>query len=634
MGDIKSANILKCLKEVYDRYSEVDSMVFTTFDFDPEFFANHVVSYLMGNDHEKITKIGELNAANSWIEKNNVCVYYDISGLKVNENTILTIPVYPVKVSTGVFHPKVIAIYGLCRKNSKQMAHLFVSSANLTINGYGRNVECFTVIEVTTKTVAESLSAFLKALRNSNDHHESNQFREFISYLNNGQFSDSDKIEFFWNMNGRNSKRDWLETRLAGITADCCEVISPYFDENNLHERIDGVDALQTILYLSKDNGFYNIKKSIYQGLKQKNNIEFLQLIADEKNAERFVHAKIIKKGNTLVIGSYNFTEAALCGKNAEAAIIYNRVNSYSFPFDTNVDELAFIDDSESINNQDAVSNSARIFIAVTADWNAKKLIVDLDAGNISDKKFVITIGEKTIGITDSIVEIEFSEYDLEKELLKNKHFILYESGKQIYIGRINELGWVDSRPEIACENLNQALSEWFIPNGKSRGDLPIDYEVRPITDESDVYEAASIKVNSDKDIFDNYYYMSTAMRGMITALDEAKEYQEKYRIFWTCPGSMKRLLDFIDKEINGENREEIDYANLWMIMLYLEAAYEKLPGDMKTKPNYMNEKEQFRSQLDDCIKKCKNELYQLSKKKKQFGRFLKWIENEFGVER
>ena len=161
VGDIKTANILKSLKEIYDRYSEVNNMVFTTFDFDPEFFANHVVSYLMGNEHEKITKIGELNAANEWIEKNNVCVYYDISGLKASDNTILTIPVYPVHVTTGVFHPKVIAIYGRCRKNSKMMAHLIVSSANLTINGYGRNVECFTAIEITTKQVAEGLSDFL-----------------------------------------------------------------------------------------------------------------------------------------------------------------------------------------------------------------------------------------------------------------------------------------------------------------------------------------------------------------------------------------------------------------------------------------------------------------------------------------
>ena len=633
MGDIKIANILKSLKEVYDRYSEVDSMVFTTFDFDPEFFANHVVSYLMGNEYEGITKIGELNAANSWIEKNHVCVYYDISGLKVNENTILTIPVYPVKISTGVFHPKVIAIYGRCRKNSKMMAHLFVSSANLTVNGYGRNVECFTAIEVTTKMVAESLSAFLKALRNTSEHHEANQFREFIGYLNNGQFSDNDKVEFFWNLDGRTSKRYWLETRLASLPAYGLEVISPYFDENSLPERIENVNSWSTTLYLSKDNGFYNIKKSIYRELKQKDNITLYQLRADEKNTERFAHAKLIKKANTIVIGSYNFTEAALCGKNAEAAIIYNRVNSYYFPFDANIEESDFIDDSEIINNQDSVMNSSRVFVTVTADWNSKNIFISVNDDDLSSKKYVIAIGKKTIEITDSVIEKEIYEDCLENELLVNKQFVLYESGKQIYIGRINELGWAESRPELSCKDLYEALSEWYLANGKSKDDMPIQYEVRDITSESDVIAAASIRTDSDKDIFDNYYYMSTAMQGMISALENADNDQEKYRVFWTSAGSMMRLLSFIEKELDDDAIEDIDYANLWMIMLYLNAAFEKLPKNMKSKPNYCEEKELFRVKLDNSINRSKEELYQLSKKKKQFGRFLKWIESEFGVE-
>ncbi|WP_034450163.1 hypothetical protein [Butyrivibrio sp. AE2032] len=633
MGDIKTANILKCLKEVYDRYSEVESLVFTTFDFDPDFFANHIVSYLMGNEHEGITKIGELNAANTWIEKNHVSVYYDISGLKANDNTILTIPVYPVKVVTGVFHPKVIAICGRCRKNSKRMAHMFVSSANLTVNGYGRNVESFTAIEVTTKLVAESLSSFLKALRNTNNHHEANQFKEFISFLDNGQFIDSDKVEFFWNLTGRTSKKFWLETRLSSIPGYCCEVISPYFDENTLPERIDNIKTYQTNLYLSKDNGSYNIKKSIYQKLRQNDRVRFYQLITDEKSSERFVHAKLIKKGNSIIIGSYNFTEAALRGKNAEAAIIFNRVNSCFFHCDFCIDESAFIDDSDSINNQDTAVSSSGVFVTVTADWSTKKLTVNLISDDISSKNYVIAIGRKTIDISSSIIERDIYEANMENELLINKQFVLYESGKQIYIGRINEFGWVQCRPELSCKDLYEALSEWYLANGKSKDDLPIQYEVRSISDENDVYAAASIRMDSDKDIFDNYYYMSTAMRGMLSALENANDNQEKYRVFWTSPGSMKRLLNFIENEMNDETAEEIDYANLWMILLYLDAAYIKLPDEMKSFPNYLDEKTQFRVQLDNCITRCKNALYQLSQKKRKIGKFLKWIESEFGVE-
>ena len=433
-------------------------------------------------------------------------------------------------------------------------------------------------------------------------------------------------------MEGRNNNKHWLETRLAEANTDLCEVISPYFDENNLPERIKNINSQRVILYLSKDNGFYNIRRSIYNELKQSDYIEFYQLVADEKNAERFVHAKLIKNGNSLIIGSYNFTEAALCGKNAEAAIIYNKVNALGFQCDPDIDESAFLDDDEIINNQDSLLSSTRVYITVTVDWLSKKMIINLNAGDVSCSNYIITIGNTTINVSDQVIEKSIYEEDLENELLVNKQFILYKSGKQIYIGRINELGWIQCRPELSCKNLNDALSEWYsVNNGKSKDDLPIQYEVQSLTGESDVYDAASLCADSDKDIFDNYYYMSTAMRGMITALKSAKEYQEKYRIFVTSPGSMKRLLNFIEKEM--DETKEIDYANLWMILLFLDEAYQLLPENMRSLPNYSEEKELFRIQLENCTSHCKESLYQLSNKKRQFGRYLNWIESEFGTE-
>ena len=95
-----------------------------------------------------------------WVRNNHVSVYYDRNAMSPG-TSCLTVPVFPQNIKTGgVFHPKVIIIYGIPKGKSKATACLFVSSCNLTVSGYGRNKEAFSCVEIKSSQLANSVSEF------------------------------------------------------------------------------------------------------------------------------------------------------------------------------------------------------------------------------------------------------------------------------------------------------------------------------------------------------------------------------------------------------------------------------------------------------------------------------------------
>lgn len=109
MSDISPKNIRNTLKVIYSQFAEnkIEDFIFTTYDFDIDFFEEHIVSFLM-NTKRKITTVKDLNEANKWLKDNNVSVYYDNSALSA-DRPCTTLRIYPQKKPRPyVFHPKVI----------------------------------------------------------------------------------------------------------------------------------------------------------------------------------------------------------------------------------------------------------------------------------------------------------------------------------------------------------------------------------------------------------------------------------------------------------------------------------------------------------------------------------------------
>ncbi len=626
MSRIKEAGLLQNIKNIYGQYSSVDCFVFTTFDFDPDFFANHLVSELMGKEHGKISTISELNAANSWIKKNHVTVYYDISGLRDNVNTILTIPVCPVYIETGVFHPKVIALFGTAAGGrGRKLSHLIVSSANLTVSGYARNIECFSAIEVTSRNVADSLSDFLKSLKKMSDKTTASDLNSFIDYLKYSRFKRDESIEFFWNMEDAGRKEKWLKTKLAQIQGGDVQIISPYYDKRGPGELISDLTDGNMTIYPSKDGNNYNIKRKDYRLLK-KLGVKFAEIDNNDKGHIRFIHAKIIRKGSYIVEGSYNFTEAALCGRNAEAALVFNSCRGKLDLQEYEVDPRLFLNDEDIVDSQDTAESWQRIFIYLTVDWRER--IIHIECELSDGKEYYIRIGNVTLDWNRNSNLVYIDNRQLEDALLRNKSFILYRDGEQVYCGRFNELNWTEDRPEIACKNLGEAVLEWFNADKRDAGVHTSEYDVRVISAEDETVDVLFRAEKSDTDIFDNYFYLASAMSGLLKKLREAGDNRTRYKIFSTSPGSMRRILDFAYDKL-GEN--DIDPAYFWLLFRFLNKAYDRLPESAVQISNYNLEKDEFKRKLDCSIEKCRIMILNASSKGNgSIEKFLEWIDKEF----
>lgn len=634
MGKINEENLLQTIKGIYDQYSSVDCLLFTTFNFDPEFFANHLVSELMGRGHEKgsaISTISDLNAANEWLEENHVSVFYDISAFRDNGNTALTIPIYPVHIETGVFHPKVIAIFGKT-ESGRRISHLIVSSANLTVSGYARNVECFSAIEVTSGIVADSLAGFIRQLKRRSDKLASDKtisatLNSFIEYLSYTRFRRDDSVEFFWNIGDADRKENWLLTRLAEEPDGDMQIISPYFDKNGPGELIDDITDGNVTIYPAKDGARYNICKKDYRALK-KSGVDFAEYVNNDGSHIRFVHAKIIRKGGCIVEGSYNFTEAALCGKNAEAALIYYVSRGKLDISAKDVDPGMFLNEDDVVDCQDTAEGLGRFYIILTVDW--KEMLIHIDCDNLDDHKYSIKLGNVLLDWDGKSNTVQIDSRQLEDSLLRDKSFTLYKDGEQVYLGRFNELNWSENRPEIACRNLGEAVAEWFNADKRDENVHTQEYEVRPLLSEETILDEIRYSERDEKDVFDNYYYLASAMNSLLNRLREASDNKTRYRIFSTSPGSMRRIIEFVQEQLNGTDN---DPAYFWLLLKFLDKAYDLLPESAVQITNYATERETFRDTLDNCIERCRELIFNASAKKNgSIEKFLDWIDKEFNA--
>lgn len=671
MSNYEEKNIRSFLKEVFDSYENVMDLIFTTYNFEPDFFEEYIVTYLMGID-KKITTLGELKETNMWIYNHNVAVYYD-AGALISGMSCMTLPVYPKHVDGGVFHPKVIIVYGEVIDDDglvEEKVHLFVSSCNLTTTGYGRNKEAFTCIQVESKTVAKSLLDFLNKLCDDEEKDDDKKRHESVrNYLKKGlkegKFveSENDNAEFFWNYG---ETGDSLISRLSELPKGNMNIISPFFDEKGPQELLDeikGKDEIRVIPAI--DKGYYNIHISDYMSLKNKG-ICFARLdgTTGDNTLERFVHAKIITKGSYVCIGSYNFTSAAMKQKNAEAAVIYNVGYEPGFGL-VDVEDKDFLPDTEEIENGDEGNAGLdNIFVTATVDWGINKLIIHAERPANATGKYILTIdGMKNcpgwrIWEADDENSIE-QRVDLDEEskkaILRHKQFSVYRGDRSCFRGLINEINWVQERPEIGCESLDEAIAEWFQYSAKKDGEYRCDS--RFITEEDAITEQLTGGTdNGATDVFDNYYLISSALGNLNHEILENSETVNKkqptvrksksyyiwknevenaerrlYGILFTNPGSMTQILNFVETE-NRNNEKNQDMVYAWLICEYLEKALELMPETLAGISGFEKKKNEFSEKLAQIKGNIERGLYtEMSKEMStdEAEKYINWIKKE-----
>ena len=617
MSKEKVLKIRDSLKAIYDLYEEVYDLFFTTYNYEPDFFDEYIVAYLMGFDR-KITTIGELKDADEWIRNNHVAVYYDKGAISPGASC-LTVPVYPQNIPTGVFHPKVIVIYGQLKQKKKEVVYLFVSSCNLTVSGYGRNKEAFACVEIKSISLAESLINFINAL----DNNGLNNHNQLLDYLRTIRIK-NDSVEFLWTYNDKGKKLlNYFEDNCSGDLT----VISPYFDDNGPKKLLEHITKRKnTTIIPAVDGETYNIHKNDYEELLKQEGISFKELLNEDSS--RFIHAKIIKYGEKIFVGSYNFTSAAMKGLNAEATLIFNNNESFSYSVN-NITESKFLPDNQTISNRDeAEADKNSIFVIFTVQW--KELRIYIKSENLEKNELyslrIDGFSEDLVSNLASDVELKITT-DLANKFLKHKSFTVYKNNICCFKGLINEIDTEDYRPEICCESLNESLKEWFInydnSNSTNRQSLRLINE-----EDEETEKVLGISQEYTADIFDNYYLVSKALENLLTKIEEARTIsrekepvaQRKTEQFWnrheeweqekekadknlygflvTKPGSIENILAFLEKEHSEKQSKDIVYE--WLIVSYINCAISQFPKNLihndgnkiyKEKLAFLNEK-------------------------------------------
>lgn len=641
----KELKIRDSLKAIYDLYEEVYDFIFTTYNYEPDFFDEYIVTYLMGFDR-KITTIGELKDADEWIRNNHVAVYYDKGAISPG-TSCLTVPVYPQNINTGVFHPKVIVIYGKLKEKNKEAVYLFVSSCNLTISGYGRNKEAFACVEVKYKTLAGSLIDFITALDNdgSNNHNTIIKYLRSISTENNN-------VEFLWTYNNRDQNLlNYFEANCSGDLT----VISPYFDENGPKKLLEHITRRKkTTIIPAIDGETYNIHKNDYEELLKQEEISFEELLNEDSS--RFIHAKIIKYGEKLFVGSYNFTSAAMEGLNAEATLIFNNNGPFNYSVN-NITESKFLPDNQTISNRDeAGADKNSIFVIFTVQWKESRIYIkseNLEQNELYSLR-IDGFPEDLVSNLACDVDLEITT-DLANKFLKHKSFSVYKNNICCFKGLINEIDSEDYRPEICCESLNESLKEWFI-NYDDSNSTNSQY-LRLINEEDEETEKVlGISQEDTADIFDNYYLVSKALENFLTKIKDARNFsletkpkahrktqkfqnrynewkQRKYNAdknlygyLVTKPGSVENILTFLEKEYSEKENKDIVYE--WLIMSYINYAISQFPKILRYNADNKIYKEKLKL-LNEKTKDLKKNIEETLKN--EIGKnYLDWITGEF----
>lgn len=323
----------------------VVSAVFTTYEFDPSFFEEHVLPVFLDAalSHVTMVRLAQLEEALRGI---NVAVYYDANGLQPGDGITAKLDVrrIPVRHSPRyVFHPKNVFVLvessDPTEGGHSERALLVASmSANLTRAGWWENVEVCHVEEIAegAKTrLRNDLIAHLDQLKRKSpserDHAALRDVRDFLKGTEQrAQRSSNGRLHPHF-YGGGQSLVDFLE-EVAGdaLRGANLEIISPFFDHAEeslpLRELIDRFSPAEVRVYLPRGAaGEGLVPKGLFESVRAMPRVKWGQLPRDAVKygasadaGARHVHAKVYRfftrkpeRREVLFIGSANLTTAA-----------------------------------------------------------------------------------------------------------------------------------------------------------------------------------------------------------------------------------------------------------------------------------------------------------------------------------
>lgn len=535
---MKLLNILSKIAEEI----EISHAWFTTFSFSPSFFEKYVLGTLFQVDYSNLRRLEDYEAINENLKNTDVKVFYDPAGLNTGDikKTVCDyIPTHAglnkLKGMKGLFHPKVCLIYS---KNEK-VAYLITGSANLTHQGWGDNYETVFADEIDREN-GELINKFFLEF-----------FPKKMTTLPKNWFNKLKKEKSDWTFKYTISKSSGNNNKvLLDNFADEKElyVWSPYISNDMIVLKEKIIKNGEIHIVPGFKNGKIILSKDDYGKLKEKFSLKKDNKTYDEN---RFNHGKLWVNEDKVLIGSWNFTKAAICGDNFEAGVI---VNGNFKSMKNNLDNLKITDnnlmtDNELEEEQLPEPIKMKLDCSVIADWNKREYLIETN----TEQDITIYLPDRKEGIKISSNEfpknIDFANF---KKVGTNRIFVVEDKNKNTFHGFIQEIN-TDCRPVYGYDNLNDLFNNFSLDSNKSiREGKKYIYEGS--SEDKETFVAINSH-NSSLNYYSIFYTIETIKLSIANAkeMKNIKEFEKEItRITYAGASSVEQLKILSENWINN----------------------------------------------------------------------------------
>jgi len=504
-------------KKIVKELGRVKKAYFTTFNISPEFVERYILPPLLEENIPK-NALG-YEALNQKLEnKPDIKFFHDANMTKFDEGKKTNVAFYPIVMTTGVFHPKVIYLEG------DKAIYLIVGSGNLTLSGWGRNREAFRILKVdkSSNLDKQAHNFFVDVFKKSG-----------LKKTNKKTTINNEDINLVYGFDKTSNFLDSLEL------SKNLQVWSPYFsdlDELLVNEEFQSLESIKIIPDINKH------EKTRLKKLPENKNVSFH---IDEKFEDTFNHSKVWISDTKIAIGSHNMTKQAVYGNNFEASLVETIENEKIFLV-TNDSFSPKINKESDMEEVDEVLTEERFsgLFKLVANWKSRTLTLEeiYCIGKLKNIKIILPSNlKKSNTELKSINTVELAT--VFSTLGRNKIFTIKDGDKIIFRGFIIEEETA-YRDKVKAESLEDIFLS-FEEKGEAR--LVEQLEERILN------KTLGISVVQKKHhIKQNYFSMFKGFKALNEKLEKLKT-KDLHSFCYSSVTSLTSIMIVLEKEKDNE---------------------------------------------------------------------------------
>jgi hypothetical protein len=577
--------------------------VFMAFTFEPEFFEQEIMTLLAGEDLSQEPKLRLLQLQELLrAEIGPIVVYYDQRGLRPDGPARLDVRYVPVRVKTGLFHPKVILLLTdplATDSTEPSMLVCGVLSANLTKAGWWSNLECahFESVKPGDRVgFRDDLLRLMNDVRALSGRAVGQEPLDRIQQWLRRETAQTQHVTREGRLRtrllaGTRSFLGFLEEAGSPVPGCSLEVISPFFDERDstpLREMIEQLDVRETRVFLpTASDGSAACTPDLFNAVRDTRNTEWARLpdpllrLGKDANAKpRGVHAKVYRfirrsdRYEALVVGSHNLTTPAhQKGGNFEASFLLERDVGGAPAWWLEVQKrrpAGFKPEANLVDDENVMDDF--VPLQITYDWAAKRSEVRWDGSDTSGALTVSASGSILFTLTD----LRSGEWSLlgsadtaTLERVLNSTSILTVTAETGKIGTIlvQEVG-LSRKPSIVISfSIADILAYWSRLTAADRAAYLEAHFQSTIPDDWAAHDLITREVPSSKSFFETFagiFHGFEMLRQQVSVCLEARNVRKAdYLLFGMRHDSLPHIINRVFAQ-----EDQADPVSRYLILL------------------------------------------------------------------